>query len=93
MPRLNTSSKKRVAGIGEVRHSRVDCNGILPARLPGAYWHNSYGLGESTDKAVTWFPVLEPIVVVLLLLLAAGSVAFFIRALVVGERLLRTSPH
>jgi hypothetical protein len=61
--------------------------------VSGTYWHDRFRLGESADKAVTWFPVLEPIVLAVLLLLAAGSVALFIRALVAGNRLVRTSPH
>jgi hypothetical protein len=63
------------------------------AFISDTYWHDRYRLGESAGKAVTWFPVREPIVLPVLLLLAAGSVALFIRVIVAGKRLLRTSPH
>lgn len=39
-----------------------------------SYWDDRFRLGEGPDKAVTWFPVVEPVLLGLLLLLAAAHV-------------------
>lgn len=45
------------------------------------YWDHRFRIGEDAEKAVTWFPVLEPMLIGLLLLLAAVSVLLFLRVL------------
>lgn len=44
----------------------------------GAYWDDGYRLGESLEKSVTWFPVVEPIVIGIILLITTAHVIAFL---------------
>jgi hypothetical protein len=57
----------------------------LSTVLSGPYWDDRFRLGESADKAVTWFPVLEPMILTLLVAIAAWQVVAFLRVLFAGR--------